>query len=467
MARAALAQSPVALTIDTRSPGPAVAPDFGVFSFETDTLQSANKHHHSNGYFFDATNTQLITLFHNLGVRSLRIGGDSVDTNYMPSTRDIDSFFGFVKASGVKVIYSLDLAGGKPGQDARTAKYIWKNYRTNLICLAIGNEPTEYKVNGKDRAITNFQSYIKLWKPFSSAVIRKVPGVRLGGPDNDGNSFSWDSDFARAERGSANLSCLLYHYKPLKSARDKTAAQLIAGELSSDLDTSNYPSCCHHIGAIARACGLPYRFTEFNDYVAGKSKVKDDSFATALFALDALHWWAAHDCLGVYFHTWMNGFHATFYCDTNGIYQLYPISYGIAAFSVGGYGDVEPLTINNVEGLNLASYAVKDDTNLYVTLINKEYGARARTAAVTITPNGFATGNVSAMFLVQANNDVSATSGVTLGGETISGAAPWLGQWTTMGSLTNGQCVIKVPASSAVVLKISADLADRHPESVH
>ena len=457
LAQAALAQAPVTLTIEAGSGGKPISPDFGVFSFETDSLQFTNKSHHSTGYFFNATNTQLLTLFHNLGVKSLRIGGDSVDTNYIPSTNDIDAFFGFARAANLKTVFSLDLAGATPSEDATIAQYVWQNYRTNLICLAIGNEPNEYRVNGQNRSITNFSTYIKTWKCFSTAVIGTVPDVQLGGPDSDGGAISWVPRFARAERGNPNLSCLLYHDKPLKSAKDKTLEQLIAGELSSDLDNSNYPSCYNNIGAAARSYGLPYSFSEFNDYVApAKPGVKDYSFATALFALDALHWWAAHDCLGVYFHTWLNGFHAAFYSDSNGNYQLYPLGYGIAAFNVGGNGSVEPLMMTNVDGLNLTAYTVKNGTDLFVTIINREYDTHARSAAVTITPTGFATGNVSAMFLLQVNGDVTATNGVTLGGATISSAVPWTGQWTPMGALTNGQCVINVPALSAAVIKISS-----------
>jgi hypothetical protein len=457
LAHAVLAQSPIALTIDTRSPGLAVPSDFGVFSFETVSLRYGDRSYNPNGYFFDAKNTQLITLFHNLGVRSLRIGGDSVDGSYMPSTEDIDSFFGFARAANLKTVYSLDLAAGTPTEDATVARYVWQNFRPNLICLAIGNEPNEYKVNGQDQSITNFSTYMKTWSRFSSAVIATVPGIQLGGPDNDDAATSWTSRFARTERDTTNVSCILYHFKPLRSAKNKTPADLIAGELASNLDSSNYLSCYNHVAATARSYGLSYRFSEFNDWVAPiKTSLRDYSFAAALFALDALHWWAAHECLGVYFHTGIHGFHAAFYRDSNGNYQLYPIGYGIAAFNVGGYGNVEPLTMVNAGKLNLTAYAVKDDANLYVTIINKEYGKDARSAAVTITPDGFVAGSAAAMYLTQANYDVTATYGVMLGGTTISSAGPWLGQWKPLAPVTDGHCAIIVPAASAAVVKISA-----------
>jgi len=455
--RSFAAPSPVTLTIDSAAAGKAISPDFNGLSFETASLHEGSKNYDPRGYFFSATNTQLVTLFHNLGIQSLRIGGDSVDGSYIPSTNDIDSLFGFVRASGVKVIFSLNLPGGNAREDAALAKYLWGNYQTNIISVAIGNEPNEYRVNGQDPAVTNYQSWFAAWKNLGSAVTSAVPDVKLDGPDTDDAAVPWAAKFAQAEQGSANVSCILHHFKPLKSAKGKTQEQLSAGELSPILDASNYPACYNRIGAMARSNGFSYRFTEFNDYVAPiKTELRDYSFAAALFALDALHWWAAHDCSSVHFHTGIHGFHADFFVDPDGNYQLYPISYGIAAFNLGGHGYAEPLTMTNSDGLNLTAYAVRDGADLCVTIINKENGAGARNAAVSIAANGLARGNATAMFLVQSKGDVTATNGVTLGGGSISGAVPLRGQWTALGAFTNGQCRVTVPAGSAAVVKISA-----------
>src|SRR5204862_535009 len=49
------------------------------------------------------------------------------------------------------------------------------------------------------------------------------------------------------------------------------------------------------------AAGLRYRLTESNDYLFGVPGASD-AFASALWALDHLHWWAAHAAAGVNFH---------------------------------------------------------------------------------------------------------------------------------------------------------------------
>jgi hypothetical protein len=39
---------------------------------------------------------------------------------------------------------------------------------------------------------------------------------------------------------------------------------------------------------------------------------------------------------------------------------------------------------------------------------------------------------------------------------TITNNAPWQGQWTALGSVTNNQCALAVPAASAAIVKITA-----------
>ena len=113
-----MAASPVVISIDPTSPRTPIPPDFSGFSFETGRLR---RNHDTGAYFFDSSNTQLLTIFRNLGIESLRIGGNTVDRGYVPSTADIDALFRFAKAANVKVVYSLRLANGDAAQDASIA----------------------------------------------------------------------------------------------------------------------------------------------------------------------------------------------------------------------------------------------------------------------------------------------------------------------------------------------------------
>jgi Glycosyl hydrolase family 79 C-terminal beta domain len=452
----ALAQSPVTLTI-TNSPGQAIPTNFSGLSFGTISLKPG-----SHGYFFDSSDTQVVTLFQQLGAKCLRIGGTSVDTNnsgYTPANPDVDALFRFANATGVKVIYSVRLENGDPSQDAAMAGYIWNNYKPYLDAFSIGNEPDIY--GNADPAITNYSSYLAKWRSFAATITNTASAAKFGGPDGGSSSKgnSWGTQFASAEASSGIVAAIHFHYYAGGSSASKTIQQIIDAVLSTNWVTANYPAEYAASGGPVLSLGLPYRFTEANSfYTGGTAGVPggNNCFATALFALDYMHWWAANKCLGVNFHTSMWKYNGTFYPDANGNYQVYPVGYGIKAFDLGEHGNVEPLAgMVNTNGLNLTAYAVADATNLYVTIINKEHGAGGRNATVTIRLSGFLPGNVAAMYLTAPGGNAAATNGITLGGAAITNNGPWQGQWTALGAVTNGQCAVTVAACSAAIVKLA------------
>ena len=444
----AMAGQPAGASIDIRGPETPIAPDFSGFSFEIGRL---HKSRDTGAYFFDSSNTQLLTIFRDLGIKSLRIGGNTVDRGYVPSTADIDALFRFAEAANVKVVYSLRLANGDAAQDASIAGYVWNHYRPRLIALAIGNEPNSY--NGLDPQITNTSLFISKWNKFASVVIAATPGVKLGGPDNGNGANTWVSAFAQAEQGTSNVDRIFSHYEPGGTSRGKSAQQIIDEMLSPDCDNRRCQSCYEKIGKPAKALGWDYRFTEANSHVATPaSKGVNHSFATALFALDFLHWWAARGCAGVNFHTGFNGYNGGFYTDTNGNYRLFPICYGIAAFNVGGHGITDSIEIKNPRNLNLTAYAVTDADNLFVTIINKEHGENARDAIVKITARGR---SADVMYLKAPGNDVTAASGITLGGAAIDGNRSWQGKWEPLLSKDPKGFEITVEAPSAAIVRIT------------
>jgi len=186
---AVFAQSPVTLAIDTKSHGPAIPADFAGVGFETwAELPDRNG---VSGHLFSPTNTQLITLFTNSGIRNLRLGGGTVDglRAVIPNHADVDSVFGFARATGIKVIYSLPLLDGNAADDATMAKYIWTHYEPCLDCFAIGNEPNEPPYHDAPvGAITNYAEFLAAWKTFAAAVTSAVPEARFTGPEAGG----WD-----------------------------------------------------------------------------------------------------------------------------------------------------------------------------------------------------------------------------------------------------------------------------------
>ena len=205
LASTAWAQSrpstPITLTVTTTSHGYEIPIDFSGLSFERGTLNTNNAG--ASGYLFSTTNTQLTTLFQNLGIHSLRVGGGSVDTmvpvGYNPDgNRGIDSLFDFAQAAGAKVIYTVRMLNTKntlpnlKADDAVIDKYIWNNYRANVSNFAIGNEPdfrNPYHTAG-DPAIfettpgataTAYPSYLVDWRNFASTILGSGPGQHSRG----------------------------------------------------------------------------------------------------------------------------------------------------------------------------------------------------------------------------------------------------------------------------------------------
>lgn len=456
----ALAQSPITLTIDTRSHGYAIPEDFTGLSFET-YAELPNRNGVS-GNLFSPTNAQLITLFTNSGIRNLRVGGGTVENGMhlaIPSRADIDSLFGFARAANIKVIYSLRLLNGNPAEDAATAKYIWNHYRPYLDCFSIGNEPNEPPYREVPHgAITNYTDYLAAWKKMATAITNAVPDAKFTGPDAGG--WDWVAEFARDERDSGMIAYITHHEyaggKPLiNHGKDEMpASTAISNMLSKNWLIHEYPHFYKRTVALAE--GLPCRMTEANDYLRGVTNASD-AFASALWALDYMHWWAARGLAGINFHNnqWLKT--DTIYLDpSTREYQINPKAYAIRAFDLGSRGQVKTMTIGNADGLNLTAYAVGDATDLYVTIINKEHGIGARDAHVTIKLHGVSPKGADVMFLT-ANGDAGAKSGITLGGASISNNAPWTGQWTALGSIANHECTLTVPATSAVIVKLSLE----------
>lgn len=381
----------------------------------------------------------------------------------IPTNTDIDNLFAFAQAAGVKVIYSLRLLNGSTNADATLANYIWTHYRPQLECFAIGNEPDWNSYHQSDPRITNYTSYLAEWRNFTAAITNAVPGATFSGPDTGGNLVTgppdsgpgptWTTSFALAERSSGLIALITQHHYVGQGAGSLTAQQGIETMLSPSWNTSSNQTLYAAMAGPVLQTGLPYRFTEANDFTGGVTNASN-AFASALWVLDFMHWWAAHGAGGVNFHNkrWIPT--DTLIPGSNGRLITYPKGYGIKAFDLGAHGSVQPLTMTNTNELNLTAYAVGDGLDLYVTIVNKEHGPGARGAAVTIVPAGFSSGSAAAMFLTAPNGNVAATDGVTLGGAVITNNAPWLGQWTALDPVTNGQCTVTVSGASAAVVKI-------------
>ena len=136
------AGSPVAVRVEADRPIRKIPEDFCGLSFETKMVLPNPK---TGQHYFRGDNQPLITAFKSLGIRHLRVGGNTAErpTVNIPDEKDIDALFAFAKAAGVKVIYSLRLQKNTPDEAARIARYVAEKYGDLLSCFILGNEPNK------------------------------------------------------------------------------------------------------------------------------------------------------------------------------------------------------------------------------------------------------------------------------------------------------------------------------------
>jgi hypothetical protein len=481
-----------------------VPDDFCGLSFERGPLNPGNAG--VAGYLFSPGNDSLLTLFRNLGLRSLRVGGGSVDQRIPAGTGSdgwtgIDNLFAFAAAADANVIYTFrmlspaaDPVSDLPAVNARAAGYIWSHYRHSVASFAIGNEPDWHAFHTSDGHPVDpaiyeeaagvpgsaYPSYLAHWRKLAGAVRAAAPGAPMSGPDTgaytrltytpdpDGG-VPWTRRFAADERDSGRVTLLTQHYYVGADPKQTTAEQAISNMLSAEWVTGTeigsqpanttyipYPWLYQNNLAPVAEAGLPYRLTESNDYLTGVPGASN-AFAAALWALDHLHWWAAHGAAGVNFHNkqWL-------YTDTivpdpaapgHG-YATTPKGYGIKAFRLGSAGRVKPTRLHNPDGINVTAYCVGGAGEDRVTVINKTHGAGAADAAVTIVTTGPGARETQVMSLAGGQPGEAGGDSATLGGASITGSAPWDGTWQTLPAGPPAGISLTVPATTAAIVKI-------------
>jgi len=506
------AQAPINVTVETSVHEFAIPHDFVGLGFETKSVVANTYGVHGN--FFSPENTGLITLFRNIGIRNIRVGGGTVDgCGPIPNDKDIDNLFEFARATNIKVIYSVRLenlaACPNPHlaeDDAKIVRYIWSKYRANVASFSIGNEPDVRQYHSRSGAILDpaiyetkpgisgsaYLSYFADWKHFADVIRKAIPGAKFSGPDtavssrgsftpNPEDGVSWTVQFARDLKGTEMLAEALQHHYVWGRPGNTTAQEAIDDMLSSawDDDTEignqsafnggtakfhSYPYVYNTVLAPLVSMGVPYRMTEANDCLHGVVGASN-GYAAALWALDYMHWWAAHHMAGVNFHNnpWIPT--DTIVPDPNPCgasgcdnYRATAKALGIKAFSLGSHGFVEPVTIANPQKINLTAYAVGTDKELYVTVINKTHSSThdATAAHVVIDAPGFDGATVDSLVLTDGEPGNAALMTGTLGGAGITNDAPWEGKWTPIGVVQEGEIAVTVESTTAAVVRFRA-----------
>lgn len=471
LAAVSASAAPVTVAVDVKSPGINIQSDFSGLSFEGSLLLPD-----TNGVrYFRPDNRPLIELFHTLGIKNLRIGGNTSDRNAvtLPGAADLDALFGFARAANVKVIYCLRLFDGDPHEAARTAKYIMDRYAPLVDSFSIGQEPSAYPTEKKDtRAQTEqmgagnekhpYAPYHDAWKTFADTILAAVPDAKFCGPGVHNNG-RWGTNFITDFGRSNHVVLVTEHLYPGGAGGRVTNSRaaidrMLGGGDAADSFQAVYQKLYDGFVPVAISNGLPYRLEEVNNYFNGGATNVSNTFASALWGLSFMYWWAEHGAAGINFHTGdqvaagsqlLPSKYTAFVSATNG-YYVRPLGYAIKAFDLGGHGKLLPAKISGGDGTVEAHAVLGSDHAVYVTLINMNRGPAAQ--KIVLNP-GPAVGDGSIIRLTAPDGDVTATAGETFGNSQIFNNGGWNGSWQSLpkgGSLP----VIELPPASAAIVKL-------------
>jgi len=460
--------SPVTLSVDQTAAGQSIPDDFSGLSYETKQLLRSNGEH-----YFTPENQKLIATFITLGIKNLRVGGNSADTPDVPypEPKDIDDLFAFARTVDIKVIYNLRLRGQTdPTTDVEIAHYIMARYAASLLYFTIGNEPNVY--------LKQYPAYRAMLVKFITAIHAVEPDALFCGPSSTPSHVAWANNLANDMGEYPYFRFITQHSYPGGSARAVKDPAVGRDEMLSQKWVDEYQKFYDAFVPTVQKRGLVYRLEECNSFFHGGLKGASNTMASALWGLDFMHWWAAHGCEGINFHTGdtvaaadrQTAAQYAVFVSAPGGYDVRPLGYAMKAFDLGGHGRSFPVKIDSPDKLNLTAYAVAPDgMNLFITIINKEHVSDVQTsggqktpprnASVTIASGGpYRHAEVQYLSEHGSHGDVSATTGVTLGGATFGQDASWNGAWTNLGERDwPDNFTVDVPAATAAVVHLSRE----------
>jgi hypothetical protein len=172
---------------------------------------------------------------------------------------------------------------------------------------------------------------------------------------------------------------------------------------------------------LAKRAGLPARLTEFNSVTCGGLPDVSNTFATALWAPDAIFELMRTGLVGVSLHARQTTINGPFTFDSRGL-RARPLLYGLIMFARTLGPDARLVTLQRQipSSVPLKAWAVRVSGNqLHVLLINK--GPRATTARLTLPASARAT-----LQRLLAPSP-SARKGVTLAGQSLDENVTWRG----------------------------------------
>jgi len=398
----------------------------------------------------------------------LRIGGDSADVAIPASSQaaptwEIEltpSFLAqtsaIVKALHVQLILDLNTVTATPTQVAAWAKIAEQALPPGSIAgFEIGNEPDIYDpltftnmgVLGPIPPRLTAATYAADFRSYDAALDKVLPKAPVLAPalSEPQKNIGWIKTLLAGAH--AGLTAVTVHRYPLNACvHFGPLAPTVAGLLTETVTAGEAATVKPAIAAAARS-HVPVRLTEINSVTCGGKPGVSDTFATALWAPDALMEYISTGVSSADVHVRTDAVNGAYSFTKSGGLIARPLLYGLVAFArtLGTNPEILPAHVTVSGAIDLKHWVVLDGNRLRVLLINKS--GRTLNARLSLPVTG--------PVLVQRLLDRAATetTGQTLAGQALGAAGQWTGSLIqTKVAPTGGTYAVSVPGTSAAIV---------------
>jgi Glycosyl hydrolase family 79 C-terminal beta domain len=399
-------------------------------------------------------------LENNDGPVMVRIGGDSTDllpSNGKPDPVELSGYVQLHHDIGANFFLSTNLGSGDPKLAATQAQFFAKTMPADsLKAVEIGNEPDQFASKGRRPQPYTFADYLRdfsLWQSTMKPVL--PPGLKVMGPSWASPASLDDLPKFLKEEGD-NLAVVSQHWYAGVACGNKPIATDYL--LESGASDSGAKIVASSVG-LAHSKGLPFRIGEMNSIACDGRVGVTDTFASALWVVDALFEMASVGVDGVHIHMDTDDNYGPFLftVDTSvtphrySIKTIRPEYYGMLLFQRAAPAGAKLVHANLNTPSNVKTWATLDDHRvLRVTLINKDKKSARR---IVLRASGY--GAATLERLIAPSFD--AKTGVTLDGMTFDGSQdgkPLGAPNTESVAPSKGAYEVQLPAASAALLTL-------------
>jgi hypothetical protein len=408
----------------------------------------------------------------------LRVGGDSSDWTWWPvrhmakppgirftiDQRWLRTTRAIVHALRAHVILGVNLEADSPRLAAVEARELVGGIgRGSIDALELGNEPELYghfgwytpkggrRVLGRPRGY-DIASFTQDFSRFGAGL----PRLPLAGPAT--GAPAWTSHLGQFLAAEPRVGVATLHLYPLQhcGVAHSSPVYPTIPHLLLPSSTLGLAERVEPYVATAHAHGVELRIAEMNSVSCGATPKVSQTFASALWAVNALFAVARAGVDGVNVHTYPGVKHELFrFSQATGRWTGFvdPEYYGLLMFAQAAPAGSRLLALGGSAGAGISPWATRaTDGTIRVVLIND--GTRARAVTVRVP----ASAGAARIERLQAPS-IHANIGVTLGGQsfgTVTGTGLLAGA-ASADSVTpqRGQYRLSLPATSAAMLTLA------------